>query len=257
MVASLSDLPLWTFPALFGTGLIAGFVDSIAGGGGLITLPVLLSLGLPPKLALGTNKLQATCGSGSAAFHFARSKAVSLRDCAWGLVFTGVGAAGGTFLVQQLNPNFLKQFIPIILIALAAYLMFRPRFGDADVQPRLGRGVFYASTGLVLGFYDGFLGPGTGSFWCMAFMLGLGFNLTKATAYTKAMNFASNLVSLVFFAAGGQVLIAAGVAMGLGQLIGAKVGSGMVLARGAQFIRPIFITMVLAITLKLLWDSWR
>jgi uncharacterized protein len=251
------DLPLWSYPAMFGTGLVAGFVDSIAGGGGLITLPVLLSLGFPPKLALGTNKLQATCGSGSAAFHFAQSKAVSLRECGWGLVFTGVGAAAGTVLVQQLNPNFLKQFIPIILVALVLYLLFRPRFGESDVQPRVGRGSFYAATGLGLGFYDGFLGPGTGSFWCIAFMLGLGFNMTKATAYTKAMNFASNLVSLVFFAVGGQVLLAAGVTMGLGQLIGAKVGSSMVLTRGTQFIRPIFIIMVLAITLKLLWDSWR
>ncbi|HWY74230.1 MAG TPA: TSUP family transporter [Verrucomicrobiae bacterium] len=256
-MASLPNLPFWSYPAMFGTGLVAGFVDSIAGGGGLITLPVLLSFGFPPKLALGTNKLQATCGSGSAAFHFAQSKAVSLRECGWGLVFTGVGAALGTVLVQQLNPNFLKQFIPIILVALGLYLVFRPRFGESDVQPRVGRGVFYAATGLGLGFYDGFLGPGTGSFWCMAFMVGLGFNMTKATAYTKAMNFASNLVSLVFFAIGGQVLLAAGVTMGLGQLIGAKVGSGMVLARGTQFIRPIFITMVLAITLKLLWDSWR
>ncbi len=249
------DLPLWSYPAMFATGLVAGFVDSIAGGGGLITLPVLLSLGFPPPVALGTNKLQATCGSGSAAWHFARSKAVSLRECGAGVFFTGLGAAGGTLMVQRIDPNFLKQFIPIILLVLAGYLLFRPQLGEKEIQPRLSPGVFYVAAGLGLGFYDGFLGPGTGSFWCMAFMLGLGFTMTRATAHTKVMNFASNVVSLVLFAIPGHVHYAAGVSMGLGQLIGAKIGSGMVLTRGTKFIRPIFITMVLAITLKLLWDS--
>jgi uncharacterized membrane protein YfcA len=247
----------WAFPALFGTGLVAGFVDSIAGGGGLITVPVLLNLGIPPHLAFGTNKLQASFGSGSAAWHFAQSGIVSLRECFLGIVFTVIGAAAGTWVVLQCNPDFLKQFIPIILLAIAAYMIFKPKLGEKDLHPRMAAAPFYVGFGLALGFYDGFLGPGTGSFWAMAFMLALGFNLTKATGYTKVMNFASNIASLAYFLIAGRILYGAGLTMGIGQLLGARVGSRMVVTRGTRFIRPIFLTMVLALTLKLLYDAFR
>src|SRR5437867_11849128 len=117
----------WHFPLLFGSGLAAGFVDSIAGGGGLITVPVLLSLGVDPQHALGTNKLQATCGSGSAAWHYARAKTVPLKDCARGFAFSLAGAAVGTLAVQQLDPSFLKRAIPILLLAVAIYTLLKPR----------------------------------------------------------------------------------------------------------------------------------
>src|SRR2546428_11137238 len=120
-------IELWQWPLLFGTGLIAGFVDSIAGGGGLITLPVLLGLGFDPRYALGTNKLQATFGSGSASWHYARAKAVDLRDCPRGFVFSFVGATLGTILVQRLDPTFLKQCIPILLLAVSVYTLFKPK----------------------------------------------------------------------------------------------------------------------------------
>jgi len=255
--ANLSTIPPWALAVMFITGLVAGFVDSIAGGGGLITLPVLLSLGLPPQFALGTNKLQATFGSGSAAWHYARAKIVSVRDCGRGVVFTDVGALVGTLLVQRLDPSTLKQIIPVALIAIALYVFLKPRLGAADIHPRMAPGGFYAAAGLGLGFYDGFIGPGTGTFWTMAFMLGLGFNLTKATGYTKVMNLASNVTSLVFFALAGQVYVAAGIVMGVGQLLGARLGSRMVVARGTKFIRPIFLAAVLAVTLKLLYDTYR
>ena len=252
----MSPLPFWTLAAFFGTGLAAGFVDSIAGGGGLITLPVVLSAGLPPQLALGTNKLQACFGSSSAAVHHARAGTVSLRDCVRGVIFTVAGATAGTLLVNQLNPAFLKQFIPVVLVVIVLCMLLRPELGDADLHPRMTRERFYLVAGLVLGFYDGFLGPGTGTFWTMAFMVGLGFNMTRATGYTKVMNCASNVVSLVLFAAAGKVLYGAGAVMGAGQLIGARIGSGMVIRRGARFIRPIFIVMALAVTIKLLYESY-
>ncbi|SPE61029.1 conserved membrane hypothetical protein [Verrucomicrobia bacterium] len=246
----------WHFPLLFGTGLAAGFVDAIAGGGGLITLPVLLSLGLGPQEALGTNKLQATFGSGSAAWHYAQAKTVLLSDCGRGFVFSLVGAALGAWAVQQLRRSFLEHAIPFLLFAVALYTFFTPRLGADDLHPRMRRGWFDLCFGLLLGFYDGFFGPGTGTFWTMAFMLLLGFNLTRATAYTKVMNFGSNLSSLIFFIARGNALFAAGLTMGVGQLLGARIGSRMVIARGTKFIRPIFIAAVLALTLKLLWDHF-
>lgn len=246
----------WQLPLLFATGLTAGFVDSIAGGGGLITLPVLLSFGLSPQRALGTNKLQSTFGSGSAAAHYAVAKTVDLRDCARGFLLTLLGAALGAIAVQQVNPWFLKRTIPILLIVVAGYVLWKPRLGAEDLRPRMRRLWFDIVFGLGLGFYDGFFGPGTGTFWAMAFLLSLGFNLTRATGYTKVMNFASNLSSLAFFLVGRKVEPAMGLTMALGQLLGARIGSRMVIVRGTRFIRPVFLTVVLALTIKLLYDAY-
>ena len=158
----------WQLGLVLATGLVAGFVDSIAGGGGLITLPVLLSLGIDPKLALGTNKLQATFGSGSATVHYARAGAVNLvewrRDC----VFAFVGAVCGSLLVQQLDPNLLKRIIPVLLVVVAIYIWRRPQLGEKDLHPRMTRQSFDVLFGLGIGFYDGFMGPGTGTFFTMA-----------------------------------------------------------------------------------------
>ena len=247
----------WHLPLLFGTGLVAGFVDSIAGGGGLITLPVLLNFGLNPKDALGTNKLQATFGSGSAAWHYAEAGTVPLRDCVRGFAFSFLGAALGTLAVQQVDPSFLRRLIPLLLLAVAAYTVLKPQLGEKDLHPRMPRGWFDLVFGLTIGFYDGFFGPGTGTFWTMAYMVGLGFNMTRATGYTKVMNFASNLSSLALFLLGGKVLFPAGLTMGIGQWLGARLGSRMVITRGTKFIRPIFITVVLALTAKLIYDNYR
>ncbi|HBA89500.1 MAG TPA: hypothetical protein DCZ75_16390 [Geobacter sp.] len=244
-------------PVLFLTGAVAGLIDSIAGGGGLITIPVLLGIGLPPQYALGTNKLQATFGSASAMAHFVKAGTVNLRDAAAGVFWTAVGAVLGSYTVQQIDPGFLKKFIPFLLLLILAYTVFTPRLGAEEVHPRLPRGAFYTLFGLLLGFYDGFLGPGTGSFWVVAIMLGLGFDMRKATGYTKLFNFVSNIVSLVVFVAGGHVLLWAGLLMGAGQAVGARMGARLVLRKGTGFIRPVFICSVLAITAKLFYDIYK
>jgi uncharacterized membrane protein YfcA len=246
----------WLYPLLFLTGLAAGFIDSIAGGGGLITLPVLLNIGLAPQDALGTNKLQAAFGSGSAAWHYGRARLIEWDECVAGVAFTFVGAYVGSMVVLRLDPSFLKRMIPWFLIAIALFSIFRPALGQADTRPHLTRRPFYVLFGLAIGFYDGFFGPGTGSFWALAFVLGLGFNFTRATAHTKLMNFTSNVASLLVFLWGGQVHYGAGVAMGAGQLLGARLGARVVIRRGARFIRPLFITVVLAITARLLWEDF-
>ena len=247
----------WLLPILFLTGLVAGLIDAIAGGGGLITIPVLLGIGLPPQVALGTNKLQASFGSGSAMFHFARAGAISLGKCGEGIAFTAVGAGLGAFCVQRLDPGFLRAAIPFLLVAIALYTLYSPRLGHVDVHPRLNPVPFYLLAGLTLGFYDGFFGPGTGSFWVMALMLGLGYSMQRATGYTKVMNFTSNIVALALFIAGGQVRYTEGLVMGTGQLIGARIGARLVVTRGAGFIRPVFITMVLAISARLIYQNYR
>lgn len=246
---------LWKVPLLFSTGLAAGFVDSIAGGGGLITLPVLLNLGLAPQDALGTNKLQASFGSGSAAAHYAHAGVVRLRDCARGFLFALSGSVLGSLAVQHLDPTLLRKMIPALLIAVAVYTLLKPRLGTRDLHPKMGRQWFDLLFGFGLGFYDGFFGPGTGTFWTMAFVLVLGFNLTRATGYTKVVNFASNLGALTLFLLFGNVLFTAGLVMGIGQLLGARLGSRMVVARGTRFIRPVFLAVVIALTVKLLYTG--
>ena len=243
----------WIYPLLFGTGLLAGFVDSIAGGGGVITIPVLLSVGLPPQVALGTNKLQATFGSGSAAWHFWRAGLVPFQRWWLGVAMTLVGATIGTLCVSRLNPDFLRQSIPWLLIGIALYLLVQPNAGQAGSRPRFDVVAFQVCCGLGIGFYDGFFGPGTGTFWAMAFVTCLGFDLRSATAHTKLMNFASNVASLAVFLMIGQVHVRAGLCMGVGQWCGARLGSGMVIRRGVGWVRPLFIVMALSVTARLVW----
>ena len=242
---------------LFGAAFLAGLIDAIAGGGGLITVPALLAIGLPPQVALGTNKLQASFGSGSAMLHFIRSGTVKLSDCLYGILWTAVGAAVGVIAIQLLDPAILRQIVPWLLLAIAVYSIYSPKLGSADAHARLAPKIFYPLFGLSIGFYDGFFGPGTGSFWAMAFVLLLGCSLVRATAYTKVMNFTSNIVALVIFLAAGQVHFVEGIVMGVAQFFGAKIGARLVIVKGAKFIRPVFITIVLLVTAKILYQTYR
>jgi len=237
---------------LFATGVAAGFVDSMAGGGGLIALPALLAAGLGPVEALATNKLQGSFGTLSASVHFARHGHVAPREMGLLVGCTFAGATAGTFLVQRLNPEFLARFIPVLLIAFALYFLFSPRAGDVDAHRRVSEPVFAFTAGAGCGFYDGFFGPGAGSFLALAFVALAGYNLRKATAHTKVLNLASNLGSLWLFAAAGFVAWVPGLVMGAGQFAGARLGSALVIRRGAGLVRPLLVVVSLAISLKLL-----
>jgi uncharacterized protein len=244
-------------PLLFGAAFVAGLVDAIAGGGGLITVPLLMGIGLPPQVALGTNKLQASFGSGSAMLHFVRAGTVKLSDCWIGILWTTVGAALGVWAVQLLDATVLKLLIPWLLAGIALYTLFSPRLGAEDSHARMKSSLFYLLFGISIGFYDGFFGPGTGSFWTMALMMLLGYSMMRATATTKVMNFTSNFVALIFFLSVGQVRFVEGMVMGIGQFLGARVGSRLVIKRGTAFIRPVFITMVLALVGRLIYQNFK
>ncbi|MGE5314325.1 MAG: TSUP family transporter [Acidobacteriota bacterium] len=240
----------------FVTGLVAGILNTIAGGGGLITVPVFLAVGIPPQYALGTNKFQASVGSFTSTEYFVRKGIVRLGEIKWGLALTAIGAVLGSWTVQQIHSDILSDIIPFLLLSIAVYSIFSPKLGMEDVPARMSEQRFYMIFGFLFGFYDGFFGPGVGTFWAMAYVLLLGYNLMKATAYTKVVNFTSNLISFLMFWAGGFVLFGSGLAMAAGQMIGSEIGSHLVLKKGTQFIRPIFITMVLATTLKLIYDRY-
>jgi uncharacterized protein len=244
------------YALLFVAGLVAGTVDAIAGGGGLITLPALLGTGMPPALALGTNKLGAVFGTTSATWSFARQGAVDLRECVRGVIFTAIGAVAGAFAVRLLDPAVLGRAMPWLLGAIVVYMIFRPKLGETDRHHRMETPAFYALFGLGLGFYDGFFGPGVGSFWTIAFVMVLGHNFVKAAAHTKVMNLASNAASLAFFSAAGAVVVGPGLAMGAGQLIGARLGAHLAMTRGARFVRPIFLVMATLTIAKLLYQHY-
>jgi uncharacterized protein len=246
----------WIFPALFATAFIAGLIDSISGGGGLLTLPVLLGVGIPPHLALGTNKLQSTFGSFTSTYYYRRHSIVKIRETITGIIFTAIGTIIGTWTVQQVHPQILSHLIPWLLLIIAVYTIFTPKLGMQDKQPKLKKNYFYFLFGLMFGFYDGFFGPGVGSFWAIVFVLLMGFNLTKATGYTKAMNFTSNIVSAVVFIISGNAIYTIGFVMGIGQVLGSILGARLVIKKGAKLIRPVFITIVILTTLKLLYQNY-
>jgi uncharacterized membrane protein YfcA len=252
----LEPLSLTTLLLLSAGGLCAGFVDSIAGGGGIIALPVLLTAGLPPHLALGTNKLQGSFGSFTAAVNYARKGLVDPREMVWGVVATAAGAILGTVAIQLVSASVLKEIIPAMLVIVFLYTLFNPDVGYTDRPPRLHRLPFYLILGLLLGFYDGFFGPGTGAFWALSFVLLMGFNLKKATAHTKITNFTSNVVALLFFLLGGKVVFTAGIVMGIGQIAGAYLGSRLVILRGVGLVRLFLLAVVGATLLKLLLDTY-
>lgn len=241
---------------LFATGLVAGFVDAIAGGGGLIALPILFSVGLPPQMALGTNKFQSSFGSFTASFQFIRSGQVRLRETVPGILWTAVGAVSGSVIVQMISPGFIRHLIPVMLLAVFVYALVVRDFGIRDTLQRMPAGVFYAIFGLLLGFYDGFFGPGAGSFWMAGFVLLMGFNMTRAAGHTRVVNFTSNVTALAMFILGGQVVYSIGLCMALGQAIGARLGSRMAIRQGAGFIRPVFLTVVFFTIIRLFYVNY-
>ncbi|WP_413560656.1 TSUP family transporter [Bdellovibrio sp. HCB209] len=238
---------------LFLVSLAAGVIDSIAGGGGLLTLPALLSSGMPPAMALGTNKLQSTFGSFSAAHYHYSKGTFHPRNIKALIAFTLIGSALGTYLIQSIDSSMLNKAIPFMLIGFAAYFSLSPRLGDVDQHQRMPLIAFSVVMGTLIGFYDGFFGPGTGSFWALAFVSLLGFNLSKATAHSKALNFVSNITSLVVFLAGGKVVWTVGLLMGAGQFLGARIGSHLVIKKGTRLIKPLLIAVSLIMSIKLLF----
>ena len=235
-------------------GALAGFVDSIAGGGGLITVPALLAVGLPPHLALGTNKLASTVGVTTALRRYRAGGLVRIRHWLPAIACTAAGAATGTLLIQRLSADFLGWLIPLLLVVILAYTLASPDLGDRPARARVNRRLFQVLGGLILGFHDGFFGPGTGAFWALALVTLAGLDLRRATAATKVMNATSNWTALLFFALGGKVVLTVGLAMGLGQLVGATLGSQQVLQRSPRFVRWFLIASVGLTAARLLWE---
>jgi len=243
----------WLYVALTATAVLTGFIDAIAGGGGLIMMPALLSAGVPPINALATNKLQSMFGTSVACSNYARKGLVDWRANVLTVLLVFAGATLGVVVVQTIDTKALSLIIPLLLMAVAFYVLISPRMSDEDAHQRISaRG--YAPVGAAIGAYDGFFGPGTGSFFT-ATLVGLrGIGLTRATALTKLFNLTSNVASVIFFAIGGKMYWLLGLCMAAGAMAGGWIGSHTAMRFGARLIRPLLVLLSLGLTARLLWS---
>ena len=243
----------WVYVALTAVAFVTGFIDAIAGGGGLIMMPALLSAGVPPVSALATNKLQSMFGTATACFSYARKGLVDWRANLRTIILIFIGASVGVIAVQSIDTRALSLIIPLLLMAVAIYVLVSPRMSDEDAHQRISAGA-YAPVGAAIGAYDGFFGPGAGSFYT-ASLVGLrGLGLTRATALTKLFNVTSNVASVIFFAIGGKMFWLLGLCMAAGAMLGGWIGSHTAMRFGARLIRPLLVTLSLALTARLLWS---
>jgi uncharacterized membrane protein YfcA len=233
-------------------GLLAGMIDSMVGGGGLISLPFLLgTAGLSPALALGTNKLQSSLGTTLAVYNYRRMGLFSVRKHLIAIVWTALGAAIGCVAVLYIDADQLKKVIPFFLGGVLLLNILKPSFGELERRARMKDSIFDRSIGFALGFYDGFFGPGTGVFWTSAWIQLRGYTIRHATGLTKLVNLSSNICSVAVFAIAGSILWREGFLMGLGNCLGAWVGSTIVGKINLVWMKRIFFTISLAILASL------
>lgn len=249
------ELTLEILTILFIAATTAGFIDAMAGGGGLITLPALLTAGVPPTQALATNKLQSSFGSFSASWYFVRNGLVSIKEMRLAIACTFIGSAIGAEAVQYIDAGVLTSLIPILLVDISLYFLLTQKNKQYSGQAKISEAMFAFSVGGGVGFYDGFFGPGTGSIFTVCFVALGHFSLVDATARTKVLNFTSNIAALLFFVLAGLPVWEIGLVMAVGGFIGAQLGAKVVVTKGQKWIRPLVITMSMLMALKLLWEQ--
>ena len=243
------EVLLYGLPLAF----LAGFLDAVAGGGGAITLPTLFLMNLTPAQAVATNKLLAIFGSGSGTYQYARKGNIE-----WSLVVRLVplallGSALGAYAVHFVDPNLFRALMAGVILGVGMLVLANKRFGLEDRYPGLTARVYALCLPLTLliGLYDGFLGPGTGTFLMLMFTVA-GFNLVRASGNARAVNFATNLGAFVFFLLGGQMVYWIGLPMGLANALGAALGARMAMLRGSGFVKWMYGVVVLVVVARLL-----
>ena len=240
-------------------GFVAAIFDSIAGGGGIITVPALLAAGIPPHYTLGTNKFAASWGAMTSSLTFLRSRVVYLPLIKYIIPFTLLGASLGVKTALHIDPKYLQTIVIVMLIFVTFYTVLkkgRPEPAAANCFQMDNKKVLIGcSLGFVLGFYDGFFGPGTGSFLLFSFVHLFKFNYTTSAANARILNFCSNLTSLLLFAVNGKIFYTIGLPMAICMALGGRIGSKIALKHGSKIIKPIFITMSVLMISKLIIDS--
>ena len=242
---------LWL--GVIAAGFVAGLFDSVVGGGGVITLPVLLWTGMPPYFALGTNKLAGTFASSTSSFTYFKSQNLYIPLLVWMIPCTFVGALIGADTVLGVNQRNLRLVIFIAIVVIAAVTLLKRRLGAENRFPGLSPQIVATAMAIAaaLGFYDGFVGPGTGTFLLFAFLSVFKFDFLGAAGNGRVLNFASNVAALLLFAVRGKIVAAIGLPMGVAMMVGARVGSRFAIKQGVRVIRPLFVVVAVVLSVKM------
>ncbi|MDX5409892.1 MAG: TSUP family transporter [Thauera sp.] len=250
----------FVFLALGLAAFFAGFVDSIVGGGGLIQLPALFTAfpATSPATLFGTNKLASVIGTSSAAIQYSRRVAIPWRVAGPGAAAALVGSWYGARAVAYLDPSVLRPLILVLLVLVAVYTFMRKDLGSASNEPEHGRrsAALAVAIGGVIGFYDGFFGPGTGSFLIFLFIRLLGMDFLRASVSAKILNVATNLAAIAFFVGNVELMWKLAALMAACNLCGAVLGSRMALRHGTGFVRRMFLGVVLVLIARLTYDTF-
>lgn len=226
-------------------GFLAGFIDAVAGGGGLISIPALTFTGMPIALVLGTNKLQSSIGTSMAVFKYYKDGLINFKTVYRGLIMGFIGAISGAILVHYISNSFMSYIIPFLMLFVFLFNLFNRSLGVKSGKKKMEELVFFSIFGFIFGFYDAFFGPGTGNFWIIAIVFFLGYTFLEASGYAKVLNLKSNLFSLAIFIYFGQVNYLMGFIMAIGQFFGGYIGARAVILRGSKLVKPFFMTVVL------------
>ncbi len=240
---------------LFAVALIAGCLDTLVGGGGLICLPALVLAGMPPLQALGTNKLQGTIGTATASFMMLRHRKVRFADAKYLMLAAFFGAAVGSLLVQMLDTAFLRFMIPVVLIVVGGYFLLSGYLFKHLPKVLVAPAWFSRLMVPLIGLYDGMFGPGTGSFFSMSGVAFKGLPLLEATALAKTLNFATNFASLLVFVSAGNFVWQAGLCMMIGQMLGAYAGSHILFRINPLYLRALIVLICLAMLGRYFFSS--
>lgn len=254
----MEDIGIEMLIFLMGAGFIAAFIDSVVGGGGLIALPALMLTGLPPVVVLGTNKAASVMGSLTSVISFIRSGKVDFGMIRYLFPLSLVGSALGVYTVQLIPPDFLKPLVVVMLILVTVYSIMRKDWGAKSTythrtKKNLFLGGVLAST---MGFYDGFFGPGTGTFMLFGFLC-IGFDFIGSAANARALNFGSNIAAVLSFGYLGMINYSYAIPMGCAMVLGAFFGTRMALTKGTGYVRPLFISMTTILIGKQLYDLFK
>ncbi|MEK7348248.1 MAG: TSUP family transporter [Candidatus Eisenbacteria bacterium] len=235
---------------------VGGTVDAIAGGGGIITLPALLAVGLPPHFALGTNKGQAVWGSAAAIVRYARAGLIDRRSALRSFPLALAGSALGALLVLQIKPDALRPLVLVLLVVAAIFIALVRVPATAEERPRHRSAAILGTIAFVVGAYDGFFGPGTGTFLIAGYVAFLGISLTRASADAKVVNCASNLAALAVFMTQGVVVWSLAAPMLVAQMAGGWTGAHLAVRGGNRFIRLVAVLVALALVVKVARDLY-
>ena len=254
----VNDFGAITLISLIVLSFIAGFIDSVVGGGGLIIIPALLiSLPKTPLATIfGTNKISALSGTSIAAFQYAKRIKFNYKLLFPIAICAGIASFTGAKIVSYINVDTLKPFILVVLIAIAIYTFLKKDLGSEQTKTlSFNKQLKYGSLiGIVVGFYDGFFGPGTGSFFVLGFVVILGFEFIEASAYSKVINCMTNISALIVFIRQGNYILELAILMAISNMLGNFIGTRQAMKKGNTFVRTVFLAIVTLMIIRYGYD---